>query len=186
MSPKMSSLVVMATLLAAGCGSDGTAPAETQTQVATSVLSVNPLGGATDVDPNAQISIRFDGAMMAGTEQYVDLHRGEITGPTHPIACGWSVEYTSLTCRPASPLDRGTWYTLHLGGGMMGSNGAPIHMDPSTWHGGWTEPGTRMGPRRMGEPMRTDTHAGDSWGMMGPGWRNGNGTYGMVFQFQTR
>jgi hypothetical protein len=183
---KLTTVVLLGALLSAGCGNDSTAPAEPQTQAATDVLAVNPQGGATDVDPNAPISIRFNGAMMAGMEQYVDLHRGEITGPIHPIACGWSADYASLTCEPASPLDRGTRYTLHLGGRMMGSDGAPIHMDPSTWHGTWAEPGTPMGPGTMGGPMMGGTHAGDSWGTMGPGWGHANGTYGMVFQFRTR
>ena len=185
-TPKLGSVVVMAMLLIAGCGSDGTAPAEPETQAATAVLAVSPQGGATDVEPSAPISIRFNGAMMAGMEQYVDLHRGDITGPTHPIACGWSADYTSLTCHPATPLDRGPRYTLHRGGGMMGSGGGPLHMDPSTWHGTWAEPGTPMGPGSMGGPMRGDTHAGGPWRMMDSGWRSGNGTYGMVFQFRTR
>jgi len=185
-TPALVGLVIAATLLAAGCRSDGTAPAEPQAEAATAMLAVSPQGGATDVDPNGSMSFRFNGEMMRGTERYVDLHRGDITDATHAIACGWSADYTSLTCQPATPLDRGTRYTLHLGGGMMGSDGGQIHMDPSTWHGGWVEPGTGMGPGPMGERMSGDTHAGDAWGMMGPGWRHGNGTFGMAFQFQTR
>ena len=30
-----------------------------------------------------------------------------------------------------------------------------------------------------------DDHAGQSWGMMSSGWLNANGTYGIVFPFQT-
>ena len=179
-------MVLIGTLLATGCGSDSTAPSNPTVQPATDVLAVSPRGGATNVDPNGPFSFRFNGAMMPGMEQYVDLHRGDVTGPTHPITCTWSGDYTTLTCGPATSLDPATWYTLHLGGGMMGANGTPIHMDPSEWMGGWVQPGTSMGPGMTGGSMMGPTHGGDPWTMMGSGWRNANGTYGMVFPFQTR
>lgn len=68
----------------------------------------------------------------------------------------------------------------------MGANGAPIHMDPGTWMGGWAQAGTPMGPGMMGGSMMGETHAGEPWTMMGPGWQHANGTYGMVFPFQAR
>jgi hypothetical protein len=185
-SRKLTPFVLVAALLATGCGSDSAAPSEPTAQAATDVLSVSPQGGATNVDPNGPFSFQFNGAMMPGMEQYVDLHRGEVTGPIHPISCAWSPDYTTLTCTPTPPLDSGTWYTLHVGGGMMGADGVPIHMDPDTWMGGWAQEGTPMGPGMMDGSMMGLTHAGDPWTMMGPGWQNANGTYGMVFPFQTR
>lgn len=183
---KLTPLALVGVLFATGCGSDSATPAEPAVQPATDVLSVSPQGGATNVDPNGPFSFRFNGAMMPGMEEYIDLHQGEVTGPIHPIACTWSSDYTTLTCTPATPLDSGAWYTLHLGGGMMGANGAPIRMDPSTWMGGWAEEGTPTGSGMMGGSMMGETHAGEPWTMMGPGWRHANGTYGMVFPFQTR
>jgi hypothetical protein len=177
----------MGTLLAMGCGSDTTAPVGSTSQPATDVLSVSPHGGATNVNPNGPFSFHFNGAMMPGMEQYVDVHRGDVTGPTHPMTCSWSGDYSTLTCIPSSPLDPRSWYTLHMGGGVMGANGAPIHMNPGTWMGGWAQVGTSMGPGMMnGGWMMGQTHAGDPWTMMGSGWHNANGSYGMVFPFQTR
>jgi hypothetical protein len=46
---------------------------------------------------------------------------------------------------PSMPLSPNTMYTLHVGGGMMGSGGS----------------------------------------MMGAGWRNADGMYGMMFSFTT-
>jgi hypothetical protein len=150
------------------------------------VLSVSPQGGATNVDRNGPFSFHFNGAMAPGMEQYVDVHRGDVTGPISSIHCSWSDDYSTLSCTPSSPLDPGTWYTLHMGGGIMAANGAPIRMDPSTWMGGWAGAGTAMGPGMMNNGwMMGQTHAGGSWAIMGPGWQNANGSYGMVFPFRT-
>lgn len=87
---KLTAMALVGALFASGCGSNSTAPAEPTAQPATDVLSVSPQGGATNVDPNGPFSFRFNGAMMPGMEQYVDLHQGEVTRPTHPISCTWS------------------------------------------------------------------------------------------------
>jgi hypothetical protein len=33
--------------------------------------------------------------------------------------------------------------------------------------------------------MMSGNHGGMAWGMMGSGWRNANGSYGMLFSFTT-
>ena len=38
-----------------------------------------------------------------------------------------------------------------------------------------------MGGQWIMGGMMTGTHGGMGWGMMGSGWRNANGSYGMVF-----
>ena len=156
-------------------GPTGTAPA-------TRLVAVSPPGQATGVDRAGPLLLQFDGAMMPGMEQYVDLHRGDVTGATHPIGCAWSADWTLLTCTPAPPLDPGTSYTLHIGGGMRSSNGSPILMDPTDHMGAWIHGGTGM---MGGGAMHGDDHAGQPWGMMGSGWRAENGTYGIVCAFQT-
>jgi hypothetical protein len=146
---------------------------------------VSPQGGATNVDPNGPFSIGFNGAMMPGMERYVDLHRGDVSGPTHPIACTWAPDHASLVCSPVTPLDPGTRYSLHLGGSMRGANGEPVGMDPGTWMGTWAHAGGPMGPGMMDGSTMRQLHAGEPWTMMGPGWRHANGAYGMVFPFST-
>lgn len=141
--------------------------------------------GTTGVDPNGPFSFTFNGAMMPGMEKYVDLHRGDVMGPIHPISCAWSPDRAILTCTPATPLGPGTWYTLHLGGGVRGSNGTPIDVDPRTCGGAWAEPGPRDGHAPGAGHMRGETHGGEPWPMMDSGWRHSNGTYGMVITFQT-
>jgi hypothetical protein len=159
-------------------GPTGTAPA-------TRLVTISPQGQATGVDPGRTLMLEFDGAMMPGMEQYVDLHRGDVTSSTHPIACAWSVDRTLLTCTPATPLDPGTTYTLHLGGGVRSSNGTPIQMDPTQHMGSWIHGGASGGMMGGGGMTHGDDQAGQAWGMMGSGWQHANGTYGIVCPFQT-
>ena len=181
----VTTLAVAATMVAAGCGSDTSAP-DGSTVPSTAVLSVVPEGGTTEVDPNGPFSFTFNGAMMPGMERYVDLHRGDVTGPVHPISCAWSHDRATLTCTPATPLDPATWYMLHLGGGVRGSNGTPVHMDPGTCGCAWVEPPRQRDGRGPGEGhMWGENHGGEPWPMMDFGWRHSNGAYGMVIPFRT-
>lgn len=182
---RLTALAVLGTLLTAACGSDSTAPGDAAVPSATAVVSATPVGGTTEVDPNARLSIVFDGAMMPGMERYVDLHRGDVTGPVHSIDCDWSEDYTTLTCTPATPLEPATWYTLHLGGGVRGRSGGPIHMDPDACGCNWAEAGPPDGHGPGEGPMRGQSHAGEPWPMMDHGWRHPNGAYGMVLRFRT-
>ena len=69
-------------------GPDGT----TGAAPATRLVAVSPPGQATGVDRGGPLMLQFDGAMMPGMEQYVDLHRGDVSSLTHPIACAWSAD----------------------------------------------------------------------------------------------
>ena len=45
--------------------------------------------------------------------------------------------------------------------------------------------GPMMGGQWIMGGMMGSSHGGDPWGMMGPGWHNANGSYGMAFTFTT-
>jgi hypothetical protein len=139
------------------------------------LMSVSPAGGATGIAVGSPIAFRFSGAMGAGMEQYVDLHMGDLSGAEVGMSCAWSADRTVLTCTPGSPLVPHTPYALHLGGGMMSAGG--MALDYSA--------GLGMGGQWIMGGMMTGTHGGMGWGMMGSGWRNTNGSYGLVFAFTT-
>jgi hypothetical protein len=92
-----------------------------------------------------------------------------------PMNCGWSTDRTLLTCTLASPLAAHTTYAIHLGGGMMSAGGAAVDYTA----------GLGMGGQWIMGGMMTGSHGGMAWGMMGSGWRNANGSYGMMFSFTT-
>jgi hypothetical protein len=170
--PVAISLALGLASLALGCGGGnsmmGSGPAGTGTTGAT-FMSVAPQGGATGVSASAPIVFRFGAAMGAGMEQYVDLHMGDLAGPTVPMSCGWSGDRTTMTCTPQAPLSPRTTCIVHLGGGMMTQGGQRID---------YTQYGPMMGGQWiMGSGMMGGSHAGGSWGMMSPGWHNPNGSY---------
>ncbi len=140
------------------------------------LVSVTPAGGAVGVPASISIVLRFGAPMRAGTEQYVDLHVAGIDGPIVPMACGFSSERTTLTCAPAAPLASRTTYLIHVGGAMTTQDGHTIDFDYY---------GPDMGGQWIMGGMMGRGHAGQGWGMMGPGWRGPNGSYGMVFPFTT-
>jgi hypothetical protein len=114
--------------------------------------------------------------MGVAMEQYVDLHVSDLSGPEVAMGCSWSADQTLLTCTPASPLAPHTTYAIHLGGGMMSAGGSPVD---------YTTYGPAVGGQWIMGGMMTGTHGGMPWGMMGNGWKNANGSYGMVFTFTT-
>lgn len=146
------------------------------TSAGAAFMSMLPAGGATGVAASSPITIRFSGAMGAGMEQYVDLHMGDLSGPEVAMSCAFSTDRTLLTCTPGSPLASRTTYAVHLGGGMMSAGGAQLD---------YTTHGPGMGGQWIMGGMMTGSHGGMGWGMMGDGWRNANGSYGMVFSFTT-
>ena len=154
-------------LLVAGCGST-----MMDSSLSTQLVSVSPRGGAVGVSTTPDIVLSFNHAMMAGMEQYLALHLGTVTGPTIPMSCSWSDGRKTLSCHPGQPLASATSYTIHMGGGMMDSDGQPVGMDS---YG--------MG---MGGQWATGGMMGGQSGMMGPGWQGAGGTYGMMFGFTTR
>ena len=171
-SDTLKTLAIAGAFLAVGCGSETAEPVGSGDPSATAVLSVTPDGGATNVDPSGPFSFAFNGAMMPGMENYVDLHRGDITGPVHPMSCVWSLDFATLTCTPRTLLGRGTRYTLHLGGGVRGANGTSISMDPGACGCTWVEPGRPGGQGMDPAHTRGETHGGHAWTTMDPGWHH--------------
>jgi hypothetical protein len=141
----------------------------------TAFMSVSPAGGATGIAVASPITFRFGGAMGGGMEQYVDLHMGDLSGAEVAMTCAWSADRTLMTCTPGSPLAARTTYAIHLGGGMMNTGGVAVDYTA----------GLGMGGQWIMGGMMTGTHGGMGWGMMGSGWRNANGSYGIVFSFTT-
>jgi Bacterial Ig-like domain len=138
-------------------------------------MAMSPVAGATAVATSTPVMLRFSAAMAEGMEQYVDLHVRDLSGPVVGMSCAWSEGRTVLTCTPSAPLAARTTYAVHLGGGMMSAGGLPVD---------YTK-GLAMGGQWIMGGMMSGTHAGMGWGMMGSGWRNANGSYGMVFTFTT-
>jgi hypothetical protein len=174
-------VVLMAASFAGACGGSGQnmmgsgMNGSGGSSAGVTFMSMSPAAGATGVAANSLITFRFSGAMGAGMEQYVDLHMSDLSGAEVAMSCGWSTDRTLLTCTPGSPLAPRTTYAIHLGGGMMSAGGAPVDYSA----------GLGMGGQWIMGGMMTSTHGGMGWGMMGNGWRNTNGSYGMVFTFTT-
>ena len=161
------SVVAAATMLVMGCSSG-----MMDTGPGTQLLSVSPRGGAAGISTSPDIVLTFNRPMMAGVEQYMALHQGGPTGPTMPMTCNWSDGQKTLTCHLTQPLAPANSYTVHMGGGMTDSDGQSVGMD-------------RYG-MGMGGQWATSGMMGGQGGMMGTGWRDTNGSYGMVFGFTTR
>jgi hypothetical protein len=141
------------------------------------LTSVSPQGGMTEVSPAAPLSFGFGGPMAPGMEQYFDLHMGGLDGPVMPMTCAWSADRTTLTCNPATAFQAHASYTMHMGGGLLDANGHPV---------GYEAHGPMLGGQWVQGGMMAGAHGGGmSWGMMGTGWRNANGSYGMAFSFTT-
>jgi hypothetical protein len=138
------------------------------------LTTVSPTPAATAVATSTTITLTFGQPMMAGMEQYMDLHQGGIGGPAVPMGCGWSPDFTTLTCTPTNPLAAGTQFTIHVGAGM--TDGQNQMMDMNDW--------TTMGGQWATSGMMGGTHAGQPMGMMGAGWKHGS-YYGMLFTFTT-
>lgn len=170
------SIVLLAATLALGaCGNDPAAPV-----FSARVLSVVPAGRATGVDPGAPIIITFSRPMQPGMQQYAALHAGDVRGAVVPGAWTWTSDGTTLTFTPAWPLAGQMPYTLHLGGGMRAMDSGFVDYGPCVegYGGQWV-----TGDMMSGSMMRGGMMGGVS--MMGSGWRDPNGTYGMVFSFTT-
>jgi hypothetical protein len=157
-----------------GCGG-GSDPMTGPGGGSPTLMSVHPAGGAMGVPVGTSFEIDWGATMGAGMEQYVDLHRGNLSGPVVPMGYAWSEDHSTLICTPASPLQHGLQYVLHIGGGMVDADGDPVDMDMHgpAFGGQWIQGG-----------MMGSGHGGMPWGMMGGGWQHG-GTYGMAFTVTT-
>jgi hypothetical protein len=140
------------------------------------LMSVDPGGGAMGVPAETSLELHWGVAMGAGMEQFVDLHMGDLAGPVVPMSYAWSGDQTTLVCTPSSPLQPGTQYAIHVGGGMVDADDQLMDMNMY---------GPGLGGQWIQGGMMGASHAGMGWGMMGPGWRHPDGPYGMVFTFTT-
>lgn len=156
----------LAAVLALACSSNSNNDPGTG---AATTLDAVTIADPTAARPGGSMTMDFNGAMMAGMEQYVDLHRGDRTGALVPMTCTMSTDRTMISCVPNAALAPGAQYTLHMGAGMMGSTGSPIDMAPGMGMGGaWMSGGMSGG------------HNGS---MMGSGWTDSSGHAGMLFTF---
>lgn len=162
-------LASLATVLLAACSSS-TSPPKTGT-----LAAITPAPNATGVPTTTSIVATFGQPMMPGMEQYMDLHVIGIDGPILPMSCSWNGAQTTLTCMPDNPLAGNAPYTIHMGAGMMDQDGAVVNT------AGWTS----MGGQWATSGMMGGSHGGMPVNMMGWGWKDGMGHYGMLFQFTT-
>ncbi|MEJ2678548.1 MAG: Ig-like domain-containing protein [Gemmatimonadota bacterium] len=167
-------LVAGLAMAAAACN-DTTAPVAAPTEL----LSVVPQGGATNVDPTEPVTVTFNHPLAQQMTEYASLHEGDVTGPVVQGMWALAQDDSVLVFTPDQPLKPATQYTIHVGGGMMDTEGNDVgfDMDGSMMGGQWATDGM-MG--RMGGGMM-----GGQNSEMGNGWQGTNGMYGMVFTFTT-
>lgn len=172
-------VALMATVVigVAACDEGTTTP-----EPETVLLSVAPAGEAVDVARDAPVVVTFDHAIDPEMTEYAALHEGDVNGPE--VAGTWSLseDSTRLIFTQDEPLKAGTEYTIHLGGGMMDSEGHYVDMGTNGTHmGGEWASGSMMGGGMHGGGMNGGQHD-----HMGGGWDHPeNGSYGMVFTFTT-
>ena len=162
-------------LLLAACGGASMTGTNDSGISATALLSVSPAPSATNVSTTGPFVMVFNGAMHSGMEQYVDMHKGDVSGAVMPMTCARSADERTLTCTVNAPLASQTTYVLHMGAGMTGSSGGVIDMTA----------GRMMGGIDVTSGMMNGSHAGQSMSMMGAGWLGANGSFGMTFSFKT-
>lgn len=106
---------------------------------------VEPQGGATEVDPTEPVVLTFDHAIDPAMVEYAALHEGDVNGPEVAVTWSLSEDSTQLVFPQAEPLKPATRYTVHLGGGMMDSDGHHVDLETNgTPHGrGVGPPGQR-------------------------------------------
>ncbi len=178
----LTTLAIGASVTLAGCGGGTDMPmgpgdmGPVEVGMSPTFMSVSPGGGAMGVPVGSPLELHWGAPMRVGMEQYVDLHMGDLSGPVVPMGCAWSANQTTLVCTPSSPLQPGTQYTIHVGGGMVDANGQVIDMDTY---------GAGLGGQWVQGGMMGAGHGGTAWGMMGAGWHDSNGAYGMAFTFTT-
>lgn len=147
----------------------GTPPSE--------LVSVEPRGGAMDVDPTAPIIVTFNHAIDTMMVDYVALHEGGVNGPEVAGTLHRSEDGTQLIFTPDEALKPGIGYTIHVGGNMMDGDGHHVDLEThgSQMGGEWVEGSMMHGGMMGGDHPHT-----------GEGWQHpDNGSYGMVFTFTT-
>ncbi len=180
--------IIPLTLTALACNGNGNEPQAGKEPV---LLSVAPEGGATGVSLDSPVIMGFSQPMMAGADEYADVHEGGVDGALVPGKWHWSKGNTRLTFTPEHSWQPGTSYVVHVGAGMQGRDGEYINC---------AEYGPAMGGQWMTEQMlEGGQHGygmnggggmmGGGYGMGGTGWTrpgSGSGSYGMMFSFTTQ
>lgn len=182
-------LSLVAAMSVAACSSNANAP--TGSRLAPSdtlvVRDVVPASGATNVNPNAPITVTFNYGMMTGMEMLVVLHEGAVTGPAVAGTATWSADHKTLTFTPAAALKPKTAYVLHLSPNLVDAKGDTIKFAACAGAlNGQAVPASMMSG--AGGMMGSGTGMmGGANGMMGSGWQPGTGTwgYGMTLTFTT-
>jgi hypothetical protein len=151
-------VIVPLTLTVLACNRNGSEPQSAREPV---LLSVAPEGGATGVSLDTPVTLGFSQPMMAGADQYADVHLGGVDGALVPGSWHWSKGNARLTFMPEHPWHPETSYVIHVGAGMQGRDGAYINC---------AEYGPAMGGQWMTEHML----------------EGGQHGYGMMFGFTTR
>ena len=115
---------VLLTLLLAACSTSTTLEVGS-----TALLTTSPAAGASGVDANVEIVVRFDSPVSPGTNHPIALQVGDCPGPV--VAGTWSrtADGMGLTFASTQPLDPSTRYTIHVGGGLTDADGAIINLD---------------------------------------------------------
>ena len=165
-----------AVVLALGCAVSACSDRTSPSTLSASLDAVSPVPGATGVDPATVMTMQFSAAMPPSMMQYVDLHQGTVAGPVVPMTCSWSLDARTLSCQPHEALQHRTSYALHLGCGMITANGDPVDVEHH---------GMAIGGQPVGREMMGGMHGGQGDGMMGDGWMDPDGHYGMEFTFTT-
>jgi hypothetical protein len=164
-----------------GCSSDDIAGPGAPTE--TVLLNVVPQGGSVDVAPGSTVTIRFNHSMNPAMSEYTAVHEGDLTGPEAVGTWRWSENHTTLTLMPGQPFRPATTHTIHLGGGMMDTNGDHVDFGQhGPGMGGQWATGDMMG----GGPMGGGPMGGGPGPHAGEGWEHPtNGSFGMAFTFTT-
>lgn len=174
-------LAVIATLAAATCSSpdDALGP---DSDAATALTAMQPEGGSTGVDPNADVVLEFTHPMNPAMSDYAGVHEGGLEGQEVAGMWSWSEDHTVLAFRPEDPFAPATTYVVHVGGGLSDADGDHVSLGKHASHmGGEWATGSMMGSGHAGGMM-----GGDGSSHMGEGWEHpSNGSYGMVFRFTT-
>lgn len=152
-------------------------PFTTDGEANSSLIVLDPQGGATDVDPTAPVVVTFDHAMNPEMAEYAALHEGDVNGPEVEGTWSLSEDSMQLIFTQDQPLKRATEYTIHLGAGMMDAEGHHVDMDAH---------GPDMGGEWATDGMMGGGMHGGQHNHMGEGWDDpGNDSHGMLFTFTT-
>ncbi|MEA3246093.1 MAG: Ig-like domain-containing protein [Gemmatimonadota bacterium] len=175
------SSTLIAVFALAACSGSGAMMGPADSGLAPAVLSVSPAAGALTVSPSQLVTTTFSMSMMSGMESRVVLHEGSVTGAQVAGTATWNGTRTVLTFMPAAPLKSGMTYVIHLSPDLTGQNGGKANLGSCLAIGGQQVTGTMMNVASGTSMMN------GQWGpgMMGDGWRAGDGTFGMYFTFRT-